>query len=103
MQVKLSFFLLAGSIGALLSSSASAEVSFEKQVKPVLESACLSCHGEKKPKENISNIVMSVFSINGEMMEEIDKKIVICFIQFNRLMGEYGTKGFYMQTTYFRI
>ena len=31
-------------------SLAKAEVSFEKQVKPVLESACLSCHGEKKPK-----------------------------------------------------
>ena len=29
---------------------ARAQVSFEKQVKPVLESACLSCHGEKKPK-----------------------------------------------------
>ena len=35
-----------GAFGSL----AKAEVSFEKQVKPVLESACLSCHGEKKPK-----------------------------------------------------
>ena len=54
MRVKLSILLLAGSIGALLSSSASAEVSFEKQVKPVLESACLSCHGEKKPKGELA-------------------------------------------------
>ena len=54
MRVKLSFLLLAGSIGALLSSSARAEVSFEKQVKPVLESACLSCHGEKKPKGELA-------------------------------------------------
>ena len=29
-------------------------MSFEKQVKPVLESACLSCHGEKKPKGNFN-------------------------------------------------
>ena len=31
-----------------------AEVSFEKQVKPILESACLSCHGEKKPKGDLA-------------------------------------------------
>ena len=54
MRLKLSFFLLVGSIEALLSSSAFAEVSFEKQVKPVLESACLSCHGEKKPKGELA-------------------------------------------------
>ena len=54
MRVKLSLLLLVGSIGALLRSSASAEVSFEKQVKPVLESACLSCHGEKKPKGELA-------------------------------------------------
>ena len=50
MRVKLSHFLLVGIIATLLSGSASAQVSFERQVKPVLESACLSCHGEKKPK-----------------------------------------------------
>ena len=50
MRVKLSRFLLVGIIATLLSGSASAQVSFERQVKPVLESACLSCHGEKKPK-----------------------------------------------------
>jgi formylglycine-generating enzyme required for sulfatase activity len=50
MRVKLSRFLLVGIIATLLSGTASAQVSFERQVKPVLESACLSCHGEKKPK-----------------------------------------------------
>ena len=34
----------------LFGSLAKAEVSFEKQVKPVLESACLSCHGRRNPK-----------------------------------------------------
>ncbi|MBC8245478.1 MAG: SUMF1/EgtB/PvdO family nonheme iron enzyme [Verrucomicrobia bacterium] len=43
--------LLLGSAAlAWLGGLAKAEVSFENQVQPVLASACLSCHGEKKPK-----------------------------------------------------
>ena len=50
MRVYFSRRLAAGAAMGAFGSLAKAEVSFEKQVKPVLESACLSCHGEKKPK-----------------------------------------------------
>ncbi|SVC42498.1 uncharacterized protein METZ01_LOCUS295352, partial [marine metagenome] len=50
MQTKVNRLLLIGTTMALLGGLAKAEVSFEKQVQPVLASACLSCHGEKKPK-----------------------------------------------------
>ena len=50
MRVYFSRLLAAGAAMGAFGSLAKAEVSFEKQVKPVLESACLSCHGEKKPK-----------------------------------------------------
>ena len=50
MQTKVNRLLLWGAALAWLGGLAKAEVSFEKQVQPVLASACLSCHGEKKPK-----------------------------------------------------
>ncbi len=50
MLVNLRLFLQSGVAAIVLSNAVWAQVSFEKQVKPVLESACLSCHGEKKPK-----------------------------------------------------
>ena len=50
MQTKVNRLLLTGATLVLLGGLAKAEVSFEKQVQPVLASACLSCHGEKKPK-----------------------------------------------------
>jgi len=42
--------LSTGAALAWLGGLAKAEVSFEKHVQPVLASACLSCHGEKKDK-----------------------------------------------------
>jgi len=50
MQTKVNRLLLAGATMAWLGGLAKAEVSFEKHVQPVLASACLSCHGEKKDK-----------------------------------------------------
>ena len=50
MQTKVNRLLLTVATLALLGGLAKADVSFEKQVQPVLASACLSCHGEKKPK-----------------------------------------------------
>ncbi len=50
MQSRVNRLLLGGAALACLSGLAKAEVLFEKQVQPVLASACLSCHGEKKPK-----------------------------------------------------
>lgn len=41
-------FVLAA--GAAAVASASAAVDFSKEVKPILEKYCLSCHGEEKPK-----------------------------------------------------
>ena len=43
-------FLLIGAALVSLGGLAKAEVSFKKQVQPVLASACLSCHGEKNDK-----------------------------------------------------
>ena len=43
-------FLLIGAALVSLEGLAKAEVSFKKQVQPVLASACLSCHGEKNDK-----------------------------------------------------
>ena len=54
MLVNLRLFLQSGVAAIVLSNAVWAQVSFEKQVKPVLESACLSCHGEKKPKGELA-------------------------------------------------
>ena len=50
MQTKVNRLLLTGAALASLGGLAKAEVSFRKQVQPVLASACLSCHGEKNDK-----------------------------------------------------
>ncbi len=50
MQIKVNQFLLIGAALVSLEGLAKAEVSFKKQVQPVLASACLSCHGEKNDK-----------------------------------------------------
>jgi len=50
MQTKVNRLLLTGAALASLGGLAKAEVSFKKQVQPVLASACLSCHGEKNDK-----------------------------------------------------
>src|SRR5437899_6455938 len=34
-------------------SSAADKIDFTLQIKPILESACLSCHGSEKPKGNL--------------------------------------------------
>ena len=47
MQTKVNRLLLTAAALASLGGLAKAEVSFKKQVQPVLASACLSCHGEK--------------------------------------------------------
>src|SRR5438045_1036927 len=38
---------------ASFSSLAAEQIDFNRQVKPILESACLSCHGPEKPKGNL--------------------------------------------------
>src|SRR5882762_3167703 len=44
---------IAGSFScATLVSSAAEKIDFTLQIKPILESACLSCHGPEKPKGN---------------------------------------------------
>ena len=50
MQTKVNRLLLTGAALAAVGGLAKAEVTFEKQVQPVLASACLSCHGEKSDK-----------------------------------------------------
>ena len=50
MQTKVNRLLLTAAALASQGGLAEAELSFEKQVQPVLASACLSCHGEKNDK-----------------------------------------------------
>jgi len=45
---------LTGFCLATVASSAADAVSFTRDVKPILESACLSCHGAEKPKGGLS-------------------------------------------------
>ena len=46
--------LLAGLVVASAKGQAADPVDFSREVKPILESACLSCHGPEKPKGGLS-------------------------------------------------
>src|ERR1051325_2155407 len=48
--MKRSFIILAGVIASMTWSGAADTIDFSKDVKPILEVQCLSCHGAEKPK-----------------------------------------------------
>src|SRR3954470_2726286 len=54
MKLQLLISLLAGgSLGLAATSRGADQVDFVLDVKPILESTCLSCHGPEKPKGNM--------------------------------------------------
>src|SRR5262245_3265187 len=44
------FYLMAATAAAFTTALAADKVDFVKEVKPIFEKHCLSCHGEEKPK-----------------------------------------------------
>jgi formylglycine-generating enzyme required for sulfatase activity len=48
--MKRSFVILAGALASIASPWAADQIDFVKDIKPILEVQCLSCHGGEKPK-----------------------------------------------------
>src|SRR5687767_9586625 len=44
------FYVMAAAAAAFATAHAAEKVDFVKEVKPILEKYCLSCHGEERPK-----------------------------------------------------
>jgi len=51
--MKRQFAIFGVAVAAFSTSFGAEKVDFTQQVKPILESACLSCHGTEKPKGNL--------------------------------------------------